>query len=371
MSIDYSHTGRMKATNIRHTGTSRRTAVLVAAIALAAPWSPARRGNVVSQTSATDTVRIGNTPTLSFYAISNSDNRTRIFATLRCSGTPFTVYKAEWVNCEDTIEPTEPFTLIARPEAKAVRDDVWNVAIDFPFKYKFDSTDVLTLTTDKGVLRCRTSYEGLARERMDAMKTDFEQKIDSSERKSHTAWAILGTVLCALTAGGAAAFIAVRRRFIRKRQEIEQLSMMIAERADSNLDLKRKVDALYGSRLDTLNMLCNEYFDRNDSDRLRMKLYDEVEKHILSLRDAKSIASLEEIVDTYLDGILSRVREQIPSLSKNDLTFLTYLYAGFSPRAVCIFTDIKIKNFYNRRSRLKERILASGAADADFFVSKM
>lgn len=55
----------------------------------------------------------------------------------------------------------------------------------------------------------------------------------------------------------------------------------------------------------------------------------------------------------------------------NDLKFLTYIYAGFSPRAVCVFMDIKIKTFYNRRNLLKERILASDAPDREYFVSLM
>lgn len=147
--------------------------------------------------------------------------------------------------------------------------------------------------------------------------------------------------------------------------------MLISERTDRNKELETKVDALYGSRLDTLNLLCNEYFEKNDSEKVKLTLYNEVEKHILSLRDSKSISELEKIVNTYLDDILIKVKQQLPTLSRNDMVFLTYLYAGFSPRAVCIFTDIKIKNFYNRRSRLKERILASDAPDREYFVSKM
>ena len=104
---------------------------------------------------------------------------------------------------------------------------------------------------------------------------------------------------------------------------------------------------------------------------MKLTLYNEVEKHILALRDPKSITELENIVNKFLDNILVKIKEQLAELTKKDLTFLTYLYAGFSPRAVCIFTDIKIKNYYQRRSRLKERILASDAPDKDFFVSKM
>ena len=106
-------------------------------------------------------------------------------------------------------------------------------------------------------------------------------------------------------------------------------------------------------------------------EKTRLTLYNEVEKHILALRDSKSIAELENIVNSYLDNILSRVKEQLPDLNRKDRTFLTYLYAGFSPRAICIFTDIKIKNFYNRRSRLKNRILASDAPDREYFASKI
>ena len=97
---------------------------------------------------------------------------------------------------------------------------------------------------------------------------------------------------------------------------------------------------------------------------MRVTLYNEVEKQILKLRDNKSVETLQEIVNTYLDNILVKV-------NKADIKFLTYLYAGYSPRAVCIFTDIKIKNFYNRRLRLRDRILASDAPDKELFVSKM
>lgn len=147
--------------------------------------------------------------------------------------------------------------------------------------------------------------------------------------------------------------------------------MLVAERTARNEELRQKVDSLYGSRLDTLNLLCNEYFDRNDSPQMRVTLYNEVEKQILALRDSKSVEALQDMVNIYVDNILVKVTEQLPTLSKADVKFLTYLYAGFSPRAVCIFTDIKIKNFYNRRLRLKERILSSDAPDREWFVSKM
>lgn len=306
-----------------------------------------------------------------YRSISNYDDRVRITFELKSSNAPFTIYKAEWVNCDSVYSPLEPFTLIAQTPEVAGKSTEWHIALDFPFSDLFDEKDALVLSTDRGIIRCPTSREGELSESINMLRTDYEEQLDRSNENSRKAWLILTIVLSSVLAVCGLALVIVRRRFIMKRREIEELSLLISKRTDRNMELEAKVDALYGSRLDTLNMLCNEYFEKNDSEKVKLTLYNEVEKHILALRDSKNIAELEGIVNTFLDNILVKVKEQLPDLKRNDLIFLTYLYAGFSPRAICIFTDIKIKNFYNRRSRLKDRILASDAADKEYFVSKM
>lgn len=306
-----------------------------------------------------------------FKWLSNADNRVRMSFELQSTNAPFTIYKAEWQHCDSMYEPMEPFYLIAQTNESTGKNTKWHITLDFPFSSIFDEYDTLILYTDRGIIRCPTSREGQLRETIEILTNDYEMQIDTPKKSSRMAWNILVMVLTGVIAAGGAVFVIVHRRFVQKHREIEELSLLIAERTDRNLELEAKVDALYGSRLDTLNMLCNEYFEKSESDKLKLTLYNEVEKHILALRDTKSIAELEGIVNTFLDNILIRIREQLPELNKNDRIFLTYLYAGFSPRAVCIFTNIKIKNFYNRRSRLKDRILASDAQDKEYFVSKM
>lgn len=308
---------------------------------------------------------------MQYNRISNEDNRVRISFELINSNTPFTIYNAEWVNGDSVYAPIEPFSLIANTKEVAGKSTVWHITLDFPFSDRFTEKDVLVLNTDKGIVRCPTSRAGELSETIDMLRDDYEKQLEVSEKSSYRARLILAGTLIVVLVVGCFIYVTARRKFIKKRKEIEELSMLISERTDRNKELETKVDALYGSRLDTLNLLCNEYFEKNDSEKVKLTLYNEVEKHILSLRDSKSISELEKIVNTYLDDILIKVKQQLPILSRNDMVFLTYLYAGFSPRAVCIFTDIKIKNFYNRRSRLKERILASDAPDREYFVSKM
>ncbi len=51
---------------------------------------------------------------------------------------------------------------------------------------------------------------------------------------------------------------------------------------------------------------------------------------------------------------------------------IVLIYAGFSPRAVCMFTGIKLKSFYTKRTRLITRISSSEAIiDRDEFLQKL
>ena len=306
-----------------------------------------------------------------YKSISNEDNKVRIIFEVISANAPFTIYKAEWLNGDSTYAPLEPFSLIAQTEEVDCKSTDWTIAIDFPFSESFEESDLLIITTDKGIMKCPTSRAGELKDSLNILHNDFRNQLDLSERSSQNAWRILIYIFALIVVIGCPAVMAVRHRFIMKRKEIEELSLLVAEKTDRNLQLEEKVNTLYGSRLDTLNMLCNEYYEKSESEKVKLTLYNEVEKHIMSLRDSKSVAELEDIVNSCLDNILVRIKDQLPELKRNDLVFLTYLFAGFSPRAICIFTDIKIKNFYNRRSRLKERILASEAPDKEYFVSKM
>ena len=300
-------------------------------------------------------------------SFSNGDDKVTISFKLKSANVPFTIYDAKWVNCDTTLVPSEPFSLIAQTNEVSGKNTEWHISLDFPFSDTFDDGDVLFLNTDKGIIRCSTFITGKLRVEMDLLRNDYE-KAKMSVRNT---WILLFVTLASVIVIGAVILIVVKRRLTRKRREIEELSMLISERTNRNHELEAQVNTLYSSRLDTLNMLCNEYFEKSDSEKVKLSLYNEVEKQILALRDTKRIAELEAIVNKYMNNILVKVREQLPELTGKDLIFLTYLYAGFSPRAVCIFTDIKIKNFYNRRSRLKDRILESNAPDKEIFVSKM
>lgn len=305
------------------------------------------------------------------FVTNEGDKASTVNWKIECTNLPINIYKIEWLNCGNLLAPLKPLAISINESEIAGRKGVLSIDTEFPFSTCFDDDDALFIHTDNGTYRVPTSSEGRMKENFSLIRDEYEQELAASKSDSKKAWTILGIIAGAVLVIGVIVYTMVRQRFLQKREQMEEMSMLIVDRNAKNLELEQKVEKLYGTRLDTLNMLCNEYFEKNDSETVRLSLYNEVEKQILALRDPKSVAELETIVNLYLDNILIKIKEQLPCLNVADIKFLTYLYAGFSPRAVCIFTDIKIKNFYNRRSRLKERILESESPLKEWFVSKM
>ncbi len=131
------------------------------------------------------------------------------------------------------------------------------------------------------------------------------------------------------------------------------------------------IENLFKERWSLLNSLCNEYFEDHDSEISRKIIYNNVESEINKMRDKKSLRDIEDAVNKYMGNIVADLKKECSFLKPEDIVFITYIYAGFSPRAICQFTDIKLKYFYNKKARLKTRILNSKVGDCMRFVDKL
>lgn len=302
-------------------------------------------------------------------SIDNIGNTTNISFLLESNSTPVEIYSVEYVSAghKKTFKPLEPFSFSVGEKEIESKRGTWKIRIEFPFTTTFCAEDVLVLHTSRGAVSMPASYEG----RMKEKEKGYIEEIARQEKHSRRMRWVLWVVIAVAALVNITVFVRYRRRLLRRNMEMRDMAMLMAERTEKNELLQKRVDALYGSRLDTLNHLCNEYFEKHDSDNVRLSLFNDVEKTIMSLRDSDSVEKLEATVNEYMDGILDRISDQIPDLSRADRLFLTYLYAGFSPRAICLFTGIKVKNFYNRRLRLKKKILESTAPDRELFASRM
>lgn len=130
-------------------------------------------------------------------------------------------------------------------------------------------------------------------------------------------------------------------------------------------ELRSLTDTLFAGHFDLLNRLCDEYFEKADSDRTRALLVKSIEEEISRMRSPNKLQELEAMVNRCRDNAVEKLRAQFPSLKEEDITFLTLIFAGLSQRTVCLLTGNKIRNFYNKRLRLKKRIGESDAPDKE------
>lgn len=292
-----------------------------------------------------------------FDGLAMAQDRTAVDFTIRSVNLPFELHKVEFMTGDSVLSTIEPFVFKVDEAEAAGHITEWKATAEFPPLSYYDTTDRLVVETDLGRFEIFTSREAILLNETESEKTRIKR------------WTV-ASIICVSVIGLIVIFIYSRR--LRKREDqMKEMAALSDEYRRHACELQTKVNDLYGERMSTLNMLCNEYFERSASEKLRLSLYNRIENHILEMKSPEAVNALEKIVNRYLDNIISRLRNQLPSLTRNDLTFMTYLYAGFSPRAVSILCDIKIKNFYNRRSRLKEKIATSDAPDKELFIGKM
>jgi len=167
--------------------------------------------------------------------------------------------------------------------------------------------------------------------------------------------------------------------------ENEQLSnelnkkSMALESLRQTLDNKSQIEAyntlviehLFKEKWNTLNKLCNDYFELGGSENTRTIILSNIEKELKKLRTKKNLKEIEIAVNKYMGNIMSLLREECSFLKEDDFTFLALVFAGLSVRAVCLFTDMKYKLFYLKKSRLSKRIFASNAPHKDLFLSRI
>ncbi|MCM1518776.1 MAG: hypothetical protein NC117_09060 [Pseudoflavonifractor sp.] len=156
-----------------------------------------------------------------------------------------------------------------------------------------------------------------------------------------------------------------------RRQNIELLSSEIDNQKMQSAQLSRLVKELFSDKFTTINQLCDEYFEKKDSDKIKYTIYSKVKSEILKLSNPDEIKKLEKAVNDCKDNIALKLRSQFPDMKEADLTFLILVFSGLSQRAICLIMDIKLGNYYNKRQRLRCKIIESTAKDKYIFLQNI
>ncbi len=165
--------------------------------------------------------------------------------------------------------------------------------------------------------------------------------------------------------------IELNKNVLLQKDRIIDLEKSLTIQQDKNESLVQTSTKLFHEQWKTINKLCDDFFKSNDSNIAKTIIFHRVKDEITSFSLPENLKSIETTVNDCMDDIVSKLRIQCPFFKESDIVFLTLIFAGFSPRTICLLTDIKLKYFYNKRTRLSDRILNSNAPDKPLFISAL
>ena len=166
------------------------------------------------------------------------------------------------------------------------------------------------------------------------------------------------------------------------RQKIRKKQQLIDNYAETILELRDSINSnvsshsaiineLFEGRFSILNDIGNAIADLSDSTADQKLLYKEVKKIISRFENPKTLTELEEIINRYKNNLMQKFREDFPSLSNDEYQQACYHYAGFSPKFISLLMHQKYPTIYKRRTRIKEKIMASDSAHKEELIANL
>ncbi len=133
---------------------------------------------------------------------------------------------------------------------------------------------------------------------------------------------------------------------------------------------KQKIvlEQLFKKNWTTLNMLCEEYYEKGASQKIHELVVKKIEREVKKMGSEEGLQQIEEEVNRYMDGIVDRLQEEFPNFKEQDVRFLTLIFAGFSAKAICFILGLQTGNFYVKKSRLIKKIKESEAEHKEAFL---
>lgn len=153
--------------------------------------------------------------------------------------------------------------------------------------------------------------------------------------------------------------IGLRNDLYNKVNEATVLSSIIDDKDSDIRNMEYSIAELFTKQYKLLDKLCTVYYETHGCSKDRDAIYKQVKTEIERFSsDKKFLRELECIVNSHTNGAMRMIRLELPHLSEKDFRLLCFLLAGFSAKAISVFTGDSTGNIYVRKSRLKTEIQA-------------
>ncbi|MBO4634125.1 MAG: hypothetical protein J5669_02000 [Bacteroidales bacterium] len=209
-----------------------------------------------------------------------------------------------------------------------------------------------------------------------AQKDFFNKEAQYQELKAYNAR--LSSLVISLALGALflfGLFIAVLENKKKQEQMKEQLLQLALEREKANRlysDKAHLLGSLFSERLGHIDRLAKDYMYAETPEEKDIIFKDYKKKCSTMLKDRQVFDSLESDLNKYCDGIMDKLRTEVPSIKGNNLNTISLFFAGVPTLSIQIITGKpSIKSVEMVRSRYRNVIRESSAEHTELFLKML
>ncbi|MBO5263006.1 MAG: hypothetical protein J6B18_01975 [Bacteroidaceae bacterium] len=193
----------------------------------------------------------------------------------------------------------------------------------------------------------------------------LEQELIAGNSKYLTAAVALFFIL--VTTLAIYLYLKKREHHEEAREQIETMQHDIARMQEKENEVHNISKRIFKERFATIDEICSDFYQRGDnySDAEKGR---RVSKIINHLKSKEALLQLEEIINKYNDNIITKLREQVPSIKEDEMSLVIYSYAELSNNTISFLTEKPASYIYSKRSKIKKKIINSGAKDCELFI---
>lgn len=196
-----------------------------------------------------------------------------------------------------------------------------------------------------------------------------EEQLRNAKREKVLGWVI---VLLLVLAGSSWFIILFRKKDRQLQEQISRLALQEKEIFRTNKANAHLLGSLFSTRIEHLDQMTRAYFNADDRQE-KERLFKQIKQNVASLRNTpEAFSSLEDDLNRYCNGIMSKLRMQVPGIKGNHLHIITLFFAGFPYEVVqLIMNSVSVESLKTARSRYRKAILAANAPDETFFLEML
>lgn len=117
------------------------------------------------------------------------------------------------------------------------------------------------------------------------------------------------------------------------------------------------------------NRICDSYYQgyykKNNSEAIK----EEIDKIVRSFTEEAGLDEIIKYVDEISGNLYSSFKKTFFNLTEEECRLFLYLILGFNSNSISIFLNQKVSAVYNKKSRLKAKIMKCDVPDRDYYLS--